>query len=900
VLEHFEVGYSDRTLSRHLPKRQSKPGQRFRSRLMELGIMRQGTGQEHMGGRVVVPVRDESERVVGMYGRTIHTKLHEKVTPKHKYLPGPRRGVLNWKTLVEHEEVILCESPLDAMTFWTAGFRNVTSSWGANGFSAEHLAAFRRHGVRRVLVAYDRDEAGEKGAGKVAETLLAEGIECFRVLFPRGLDANAYALEVKPVEKSLGLVIRQAQWMGKGRSPSRSTVVLAQPVSSETSDQPPRDATPQEEPADEPPVTSTEPLTLGELAARQAAEEKLAPLLAASSETVPEASPAPPAPECDVPCEVRGEEVVLWLGDRRYRVRGLEKNLSHELLDVNLLASRGDALHVDKLDLYSSRKRRSFVEQAAAELGLAEEVVHHDLKRVLLRLELLQRERLEAELRPEEEVPAMTPEEREEALAFARDPRLVERILEDLERCGVVGEETNKLLGYLALVSRWDEKPLAVLVQSSSAAGKSALLDAWLALLPEELRISYSAVTGQSLFYMGEKDLKHKVLAIAEEEGAERASYALKLLQSEGELTIASTGKDPHTGRLVTQEYRVEGPVMIFLTTTAVEVDEELLNRCIVLTVDEGREQTRAIHERQRAAQTLEGLLASQERSDILELHQNAQRLLRPLLVANPFARELTFLDHQTRSRRDHMKYLTLIRSIALVHQYQREVKTLERGGRTVRYIEVSREDIRLANLLAAEVLGRTLDELPPQTRRLLGLLDQAVTEGAQKLGIDRGDYHFSRRQVREWTSWSDTQLRVHLGRLVELEYLVVHRGGRGQRFVYELCYAGGGEEGAPFLPGLIDPAALGRAAGTTLTSRDPGATSRGGRADLAGGSRVDRGPIAGGTRDSETTTAAQRNGSNRDHVLAAAERSHPGNGALKSSYRVAEGLPSLAAQGGG
>ena len=99
--------------------------------------------------------------------------------------------------------------------------------------------------------------------------------------------------------------------------------------------------------------------------------------------------------------------------------------------------------------------------------------------------------------------------------------------------------------------------------------------------------------------------MRHRILAIVEEEGAERAAYALKLLQSEGELTIASTGKDPATGRLVTQAYRVEGPVMIFLTTTAVEVDEELLNRCLVLSVDEGREQTRAIHARQRTAETL-------------------------------------------------------------------------------------------------------------------------------------------------------------------------------------------------------------------------------------------------------------------------------------------------------
>ena len=171
----------------------------------------------------------------------------------------------------------------------------------------------------------------------------------------------------------------------------------------------------------------------------------------------------------------------------------------------------------------------------------------------------------------------------------------------------MVGEETNKLVGYLAAVTRKLEEPLAVIIQSSSAAGKSSLMEAVLAFVPEEDGTKYSAMTGQSLFYMGDADLKHKVLAIVEEEGAARASYALKLLQSEGELTIASTGKDPATGKLVTHEYRVEGPVKLFLTTTAIELDEELLNRCLVLTVDEEREQTQAIHEKQQEKQTLEG-----------------------------------------------------------------------------------------------------------------------------------------------------------------------------------------------------------------------------------------------------------------------------------------------------
>jgi len=387
-----------------------------------------------------------------------------------------------------------------------------------------------------------------------------------------------------------------------------------------------------------------------------------------------------------------------------------------------------------------------------------------------------------------------------------RDPKLLGRILADFAACGVVGEETNKLVGYLAAVSRKLDQPLAVILQSTSAAGKTALMEAVLAFVPPEERVKYSALTGQALYYLGDADLRHKILAIVEEEGAERASYALKLLQSEGELTIASTGKDPHTGRMVTQEYRVEGPVMIFLTTTAVDIDEELLNRCLVLTVDEGREQTAAIHRLQRERETLAGLLRKETRSQVLATHRAAQRLLRPLAVVNPFAEKLTFLDDRTRTRRDHMKYLALIRCIALLHQYQRAVKTMVTpDGRSVPYVEATLDDIAAANTLAHEVLGRCLDDMPPQTRRLLELIDRMAREVCTARKIEREDFLFSRRQVREFTGWGNSQLHVHLQRLAELEYLCTHRADHGQGFVYELVYDGRGKDGGRFLPGLID-----------------------------------------------------------------------------------------------
>jgi len=538
------------------------------------------------------------------------------------------------------------------------------------------------------------------------------------------------------------------------------------------------------------------------------------------------------------------------LGDRRYRVRGLGKNLAYDVLKVNLLASRGDAFHVDTLNLYSARHRAGFQKAVAGELGVDEEVIKKDVGKVLLKLEELQDAQIREALEPKTEAVELSDNEKAEALELLRDPRLLARILADFDRCGVVGEEVNKLMGYLAATSRLLERPLAVVVQSSSSAGKSALMEAVLALLPPEQQVKYSAMTGQSLFYMGETNLSHKILAIVEEEGAERASYALKLLQSEGELMIASTGKDPSTGRLVTHEYRVEGPVMIFLTTTAIDVDEELLNRCLVLSVDEAREQTRAIHRLQRERRTLEGLKASKRRERIVALHRNAQRLLRPLAVVNPYAPELTFLDTQIRTRRDHEKYLTLIDAIALLHQYQRPVERASVDGRPVEYVEVELGDIETANRLAHEVLGRSLDELPPQTRRLLGLLEELVSAECERLEMERSHFRFTRREVREAVGWGDTQLRLHLSRLVSMEYLLVHQGGRGQSYVYELLYESRGDEERPLLAGLIDVEAL-----RTKQARGTTETTRGADGENAGSSRPQRGGDAGGSRGGVSST---------------------------------------------
>ena len=760
AVERFGLGFSNRTLGYRVPHSQRSEGKALRTRMIDLGVYR-ASGHEHYSGSLVVPVRDDHGQVVQLYGRKIGKALR-KGTPLHMWLPGDhRRPIWNAEAMSASDEVIVCEGIVDALTLWCAGFRNAIAPGHPAGFGTDLAVVLAEHRVRRVLIGFDADGDGDTAADALAVELLAAGIECYRLHLARGSDVNGLARRSKSPTDALGRVIRAAVWMGTG-TPPRHRSMSTDPAGAEV----------------------TEPAVV---------------------------SVVPPGPDPDVVPHVDGDELIVVLGDRRWRVRGLRRNTSFDALRVNVLVSivGAERFHVDTLDLYAARARAAFIKATGDELSLQDDVVKRDLGRVLFAVEREVESLIADAQTPKHVVVELDDDERAAALELLGDPKLIDRLVSDFARAGVVGEATNCLVGYLAATSRLLDRPLAVIVQSTSAAGKSQLMDAVLSFMPAEGLVRFSAMTGQSLYYLGERDLAHKVLAVAEEEGAERASYALKLLQSEGEISIASTGKDTASGRLVTHEYRVTGPTAIFLTTTAIDVDEELLNRCLVLSVDEDRAQTRAIHVRQRRAHTLDGIIENRRRDEVLDVWRNAQRLLEPVVVVNPFADRLGFTDGRTRTRRDHVKYLTLIQAITLLHQHQRPRKTATVEGHTVTYIEATIDDIALANRLAHEVLGRSLDELPPQTRRLVDALDGMVTGIGEHRDVKRENVRFTRREVREHTGWSDFQLRTHLGRLVELEFVAVHRGGRGQSFVYELVWDGHGG-GAPHLPGLVDVDNLG------------------------------------------------------------------------------------------
>ena len=493
---------------------------------------------------------------------------------------------------------------------------------------------------------------------------------------------------------------------------------------------------------------------------------------------------------------------VLTTDGRTYEVRGLCRRDNKLKATVKGIRQDGakKRLHIDTVDFYSARSRAYLVKGLCDLFGVDDPTITRDIETLLARAEQYH----QPENRPDEQKPAMTDKERAEALRFLKNPSMFDEILTDIETLGYTGEEMNKLLCYVAAVSRKMDSPLSVMIQSRSAAGKSFLQDTILSLIPEEDKTKYTRLTDQALFYTDRHSLKHKILAIEELDGMNGAIYSVRSIQSSKQITIAYTGKDPATGEQKTLENVVEGPLMVFITTTQVDIDGETASRFVFISIDESEPMTRKVLEKQRQAHTITGMLNKLKSDGIVKKHQNANRLLKPLYVFNPYAELLTFTSKSLRARRDHTKYLNLISAVAYLFQYQRERRTIDHDGKTIDYINVTLDDIEKANLIANHVLGRSLDELPPPSRALLKLIQEMCARHTRKKSQIE-EYHFTRKDIREFCCWSDFQVRTHIRQLEDLEYVYSVAGKRGKEYVYELVCTKSGQDDQPFLIGLTD-----------------------------------------------------------------------------------------------
>jgi len=516
------------------------------------------------------------------------------------------------------------------------------------------------------------------------------------------------------------------------------------------------------------------------------------------------------------------EGFIASYGSRRYELFAIEKPSPAKLkATIKAIASNVSParFHFDTVDFFLSRSRHNFIGEAARLFQDTAETIESDLNRLTLQVQSY------AEKRLEEKMPRVTlvsESEKAEGLQLGKNADLIGEILRDLEKLGLVGERNIGLAQYIGMTSRKMDDPLAFLTISSSGAGKTYLQDLILSLCPPEDLIKVTSLSNRALFYKGENSLVHKVLAVEEEAGASGAAYALRNLISQKILISETTIKNALTGRMEVQQSIARGPTSVFLTTTNPHPDDETLSRFFVGSVNESVAQTLAILAAQRQNHTLKGLHRKHRRGAIIARHLAFQRLLRPLEVINPFEPLLTYgEDGRLIFRRDQPKFQQLVVAITFLQQMGRTVKRDETTGKE--YIGTTLDDIAIANELARELFGNSVDDLPPPSRELLERIVEYVEQRAIEMKVESRKVEFDRRELRQSLKVSEAQLRRYLKPLVDLEYLIPVGGRFGQSFCYRLLYDGQNE--GRFVPGLKDVEQIHReamAAGILPTSESP------------------------------------------------------------------------------
>ncbi|MFA5112907.1 MAG: toprim domain-containing protein [Candidatus Margulisiibacteriota bacterium] len=382
-------------------------------------------------------------------------------------------------------------------------------------------------------------------------------------------------------------------------------------------------------------------------------------------------------------------------------------------------------------------------------------------------------------------VKVLSAEEKEEAMAFLRNPKLIDQVLADLESLGCVGENLNKLLLYLSMTSRKLKRPISLVVKGESSGGKSYIVEKVSDLFPEEDVIARTMVSAKALFYLEDKNaLKHRVLIIYERNGAESSDYSIRSLQSEGGLSMSVVQVNPETKQMITVEKSIEGPVCYIETTTKVSIHPENETRNFDLFIDESVEQTKRIQQIQLSEYLPEEKLSAKRTENIINLHRNSQRLLETNKVMIPYVRYIEFSQELLRSRRDFPRFLALIETSALLHQYQREKHDISGD----KYIIATLDDYAVAYKMAEQVILRTAKEVAPKTEQLVQVVDAMLIDISRKW--EEKDYRKQTFTVEDITTrldWSVPTITKYLKEACSTGAIILVEGGRGRLCHYRL-----------------------------------------------------------------------------------------------------------------
>lgn len=674
---------------------------------------------------LVFALQSRSGSITGLYFRSTVNDSDAK----HFYLKD-RKGLYPCHPDSNTVKLIVAESIIDAATLQqqeqiTREYA-VLACYGTNGFTEEHAAAIASlPALREIVFAFDGDEAGNKATQKYAAQLRERYPQLLltTLQLPAGEDINS---------------------LGCAHEPEIFTALLEnrQPVASATT------------------TTDT-------------------PVLSSSETTTP--SPAAPAADSDE-LDTRNPYKLRYTGTAAvYDIAGgVGKGLDSLKVTLVITEKSGGRKSRQKLDLYEEKQVDKCCREVSEKFFLSQPDLAADLYRLTDLLETYRERELLLSERQEPDAPLdypLTAAERNAAEDFLKAPDLLARINAQLEKAGIIGEESNRLLLWLIAASYKLPEPLHALIQGSSGSGKTRLLKQVSACMPPERLTKLTRVSDKVFYNYPETYFVHRLLCLEDIDGlGEEAEFALRELQSNGELTSAMSIK-LESGQITSGQKTVRGPIASLACTTRGEWYEDNMSRVFLVAVDERAAQTARIldYQNRKAAGQID---SRGEQSAIVQL-QHLVRALRVMEVVNPYAGKLSLPKEAHKLRRLNDLFLNFVKVVTWLHQYQRK-----KDDRDRLIVEIS--DLAQAVDILFDSIVLKVDELDGSLRQFFEQLKSFL----QKTHAD--DWQkatFTLREIRQALNVSKTQLFRYVNDLLRLEYLKITGGHINRGFTYQVSY---------------------------------------------------------------------------------------------------------------
>lgn len=705
---------------------------------LEVGLLYEAGTNSRIGGQaygafgkwgIVFALKNKENQIVSMYFRsTVNND-----TQKHYYLKD-RQGLYPHYPKSETKKLILTEAIIDAATLLripeiTSQYE-ILSCYGTNGLTDEHRAAIKElKELNEIIFAFDADPAGKEATEK----------------YSRELKEQHPHIAIS----SLQLPCTDINETAQGHSPDIFTHLLHQRINFFLS-------TEKNNPVPSPEKKSPDVNTI---------EEK----------QKPEITPGK--------LNTANPHNIHYISNTAdyYTKGGIKNQLDAMKISLQIVSRENRSDYRTKIDLYEHKQIESTVKAASEKLNIQAELLAKDLSTLTGLLETYRNEQLQKQANNSNLKPAIhLPEETmNDCITLLKTPNLIEKINELIGKSGVVGEQENRVFLFVIAASYKMRDTLHALIQGSSGSGKTRLLKTICELMPQEDTIRFTRVTDSSFYNYPENYLVNKLLGFEDIDGMkEDALYAVRELIS-NEILVSSTSTKTEDGQISSAVKTVRGPIASISCTTKGEIYEDNMSRVFLIAVDESKEQTRKIihYQQQKAAGTID----YRKEKQLREFIQNCIRLLKPYDVINPFAHKIQLPEEAHKIRRLNDLYLSFVKQITLINQYQRKK---DEQGRLI----TTKEDLQVANGIMFESILLKIDELDGSLRQFYERLKLFVKEQKKK-NNSSGTDDFQLRDVRQALNISKTQLHRYIFDLMQLEYIQPNGGFANKGFRYKITY---------------------------------------------------------------------------------------------------------------